>query len=125
MARDTTSGHDGINRRGFLAGGAAVAFATVASRAPDAAAAGQPTGLLTSLLDDPLGVPASGLRLSWIVPAIGVAPMQSGYQIQLAASPASFTGPAGFASSGTLIWDSGKVNDTSSTAISYQGPALS
>ena len=127
MTRDTTSGHDGINRRGFLAGGAAAAglgltrLGSQQTMAEEeaAVATGQPAGLLTSLLDDPLGVPTSGLRMSWIVPALGVAPMQTGYQIQLAAAPAGFT------SSGTLIWDSGKVNDTSSVAVSYQGPALS
>ncbi|HEX6519629.1 MAG TPA: family 78 glycoside hydrolase catalytic domain [Streptosporangiaceae bacterium] len=129
MTRDT-SGHDGINRRGFLAGGAAAAGlgltrlgsqegAEAHSTTAETVAAGRPTGLLTSLLDDPLGVPTSGLRMSWIVPALGVAPMQAGYQIQLAAAPAGFT------SSGELIWDSGRVNDTSSVAIGYTGPALS
>src|SRR5919204_2576861 len=106
-------GQDGINRRRFLAGGATVAGLSLAplgqvTRADAApAVSGQPTGLLTALLDDPLGVPLSGLRMSWIVPALGVAPMQTAYQIQLAASPAAF------ARAGGLVWDSGRVKDTS------------
>jgi alpha-L-rhamnosidase len=58
------------------------------------------------------------MRMSWIVPAIGIAPMQTAYQIQLSAAPAGFVG------GDALVWDSGKVADTSSTAVSYAGPAL-
>lgn len=123
-----------MNRRRFLAGGTAAAGLSLVplGQARDAAAATSaqtdppttdllttdvPTGLLTSLLDDPLGVPASGLRLSWIVPALGPAPVQVAYQVQLTASPAGF-GP------GSLVWDSGRVAGSASTAISYAGPGL-
>lgn len=145
MTRGTEDDTDGINRRRFLAGGAAVAglglaplgLATQAGAAvatPGAtgqagaagsgagalpATSGQPSGLLTSLLDDPLGVPVTGMRMSWIVPALGVAPMQNAYQIQLAGSPDALV-----SSPGALVWDSGQVTGSQSTAVSYTGPAL-
>jgi alpha-L-rhamnosidase len=134
MTSETPPGREEISRRRLLAGGAAGALSLAAARGPlpraaastEAAGPGsavlvsaaQPTGLLTSLLDDPLGVPVTGLRMSWIVPALGAGPMQSAYQIQLAASP------AGFASPHELVWDSGQVNDTASTAVRYTGPDL-
>jgi alpha-L-rhamnosidase len=129
-----------IDRRRFLASGAAAASLgltargslTAASAAPAARAeaespaatvagagpASRPTGLLTSLQDDPLGVATSGLRMSWVVPAVGVAPRQAAYQIQMATSPDGFSRP------GDLVWDSGRVTDAASTAVSYGGPSL-
>ena len=125
-----------MDRRRFIqTSAAAAAGLTVAGRpgwagaatmaapgVPAAAAApggpATPTGLLTSLLDDPLGVATTGLRLSWIVPAIGTAPRQSAYQVQFAASPNGFGPPGG------LTWDSGKVTGNASTAVRYAGPGL-
>src|SRR5947209_20622440 len=116
MTPETPPGHAGISRRRLLAGGAVAGGLSLAARGPlpraatstgaaelasaDLVPAGQPSGLLTSLLDDPLGVPVTGLRMSWIVPASGTATMQTAYQIQLAASPAGFASP---------VWDSGQV----------------
>jgi alpha-L-rhamnosidase len=158
MTPDTAGEHGGIGRRSFLAGGAAVAGLSLAAGTAGAArastaltaagptpfptagqsAAGpgiqlasQPSGLLTSLLDDALGVPVSGMRLSWIVPAIGDASRQDAYQVQVAATPDAFTDglpggfPGGFGRAGALVWDSGQVSDSSSTAVSYAGPDLS
>jgi alpha-L-rhamnosidase len=135
MTGDMTRDPRALTRRRFLAGGVAAGVSAAAlgpargalaappatrAAAPRAGlvASDRPTGLLTSLLDDPLGVPTSGFRLSWIVPALGPAPMQVAYQVQLAASP------AGFARPGTLAWDSGRVPDAASTAVSYSGPEL-
>jgi len=139
MDEGATDRHREVGRRGFLMGSAAVAGLTAvslaqASRAsaatgsdtatPDTATpaaarlnAEKPTGLLTNLLADGLGVPASGLRLSWIVPDLGTAPMQSAYEVEFATAPDGFSGS-------TLIWDSGEVTSSASTAVSYTGPTL-
>jgi alpha-L-rhamnosidase len=132
MAQD----REEMNRRRFLVAGAAAAGLSLAplgrareavaatpaeaasTRLPGSVPADGPTGLLTSLLDDPLGVPTSGLRMSWIVPALTPAPAQVAYQVQFAASPAAFAG------SGALAWDSGRVVGSASTAVSYAGPVL-
>ncbi|WP_422770361.1 family 78 glycoside hydrolase catalytic domain [Plantactinospora sp. WMMC1484] len=132
----------GLSRRGLLGTGGALAIgatasgsafgATVASGAvlgtavTPATAAGAtgpsgpsaPAGLLTSLLDDPLGIAADRPRLSWIVPALGRAPRQYAYQVQVAhAAPELFR-------RGGVVWDSGRVVSADSTAVPYAGPPL-
>ncbi|MFY1669786.1 family 78 glycoside hydrolase catalytic domain [Plantactinospora sp. WMMB334] len=130
----------GVSRRGLLGTGGALAVgttvsgttlgATVASgAAPGAAvttAAGAtgptgpsaPTGLLTSLLDDPLGIDDDRPRLSWIVPALGRAPRQYAYQVQVAHAAPELSRRGG------VVWDSGRVVTADSTAVPYAGPAL-
>jgi alpha-L-rhamnosidase len=112
-----------VDRRTFLRGSAVAAAGiglvdtnTLTAAAAPAVAQGAgarvPSGLLAALLDDPLGVATSGLKLSWQVPAIGSA-RQVAYQIQLGAAPA-----------GRLVWDSGRVAGAASTAVAYTGPGL-
>ena len=110
-----------IGRRTFLqagaGAGAAAGMAAVPggrARARGAGGDSAPTGLLAGLSDDPLGVPTTGPRLSWIVPALGPAPRQAAYQVRLARRP----------DGGGLVWDSGRVTGADSTAVPYGGPEL-
>lgn len=114
-----------ISRRRFMqlgvAGGAAVALGGLdpvrAAANPPQAAAEVPTGLLTALLDDPLGVGDPHPRLSWIVPADAPQPMQTAYQVQVAGTRDDLLG-------GTVVWDSGRVESADSTAVPLGGPPL-
>lgn len=114
-----------MSRRRFVkigvAGGAAVALGGLdLLRAPEALAqvpVDVPSGLLTALLDDPLGVGDPHPRLSWVVPANGPEAMQTAYQVQIARSGAGLL-------EGALIWDSGRVASADSTAVPLGGPPL-
>lgn len=134
-----TSPRPGPSRRGFLRTGVAVgaglaagaatpvtARAVSASTTPDGRPGagllgGRPTvphGLITSLLDEPVGIATSGFRLGWIVPDLGENTRQTAYQVQLAASPTALE------KSRPLVWDSGVVHSAASTAVPYAGAAL-
>ncbi len=130
--REFTTGA-GISRRRLIqAGGAVVlgtATASTASTAATAAtglpagaapagAASVPTGLLTSLLDTPLGVTPDRPRLSWIVPALRPAARQVAYQVQVAYTRDELL------TRGGVVWDSGRVDSADSTAVEYAGPPL-
>lgn len=114
-----------ISRRRFVqigaAGGAAVALGGLdvltAQGAAAQAPANVPAGLLTALLDDPLGVDDPHPRLSWIVPAGGPEAMQTAYQVQVARSRSGLLG-------GKPVWDSGRVASADSTAVPLGGPPL-
>ncbi|PZG00467.1 hydrolase [Micromonospora endophytica] len=96
-----------------LSGGAAIAKVTPASAAQPG-----PTGLLTALLDTPLGVTPDRPRLSWIVPALQPAARQVAYQVQLAYTRDDLL------TRGGVVWDSGRVDSGDSTAVAYAGPPL-
>lgn len=126
MNERVTNPAAGLSRRRFIQAGGAVALgaATASTRlaaVPAAAAPARrpaPTGLLTSLLDTPLGVPTDRLRLSWIVPALGPAPRQVAYQVQVAHTRDELLRDGG------VVWDSGRVASDESTAVEYAGPPL-
>ncbi|TDD87808.1 hydrolase [Actinomadura darangshiensis] len=113
----------GISRRHFLGASAAGAAGAVvlgpaggtASAAPPAART--PSGLLTSLLPDGLGVTAARPRLSWQVADLGHGTKQTHYQVQFATTPSRL--------GGRHVWDSGRVASADSVAVPYGGPALS
>ncbi|MEU9841080.1 hydrolase, partial [Actinomadura sp. NPDC048032] len=115
----------GMSRRDFLGASAAgVAGAVVlgsaggaASASPAAPAARTPSGLLTSLLPDGLGVTAARPRLSWQVADLGPGTRQTHYQVQFATTPARLE-------RGPHVWDSGKAASAASVAVPYGGPAL-
>ncbi|PZG03004.1 hydrolase [Micromonospora deserti] len=77
-----------------------------------------PTGLLTSLLDAPLGVTPDRPRLSWIVPALRPAARQVAYQVQVAHTRDELV------TNGGIVWDSGRIDSGDSTAVEYAGPPL-
>ncbi|GIG91466.1 family 78 glycoside hydrolase catalytic domain [Plantactinospora endophytica] len=130
----TADARPGLSRRGLLGSGGALALgasasgavlgalgAAVTGAAPAAASSGgaaAPTGLLTSLLDTPLGIAADRPRLSWIVPALGRAPRQYAYQVQVAYAATELSRRGG------VVWDSGRVVSADSTAVPYAGPPL-
>lgn len=111
----------GLSRRGVLgaAAAAAAAAAVLPAGAADAAArpggdAGGrrvPTGLMTSLQDDALGVSSSTPRLTWEVPVVASG-LQDGYEIQLVRDPRGF-------GSRTRPETTGVVRSDRSVAISW------
>jgi alpha-L-rhamnosidase len=114
-----------MNRRHFLGASAGAAGAVVLGSAgtASAAAAGRaraartPSGLLTSLLPDGLGVTAAKPRLSWQVADLGPGTTQTHYQVQFGTTPAGLE-------RGPRLWDSGRVASAGSVAVPYGGPAL-
>lgn len=112
----------GMSRRHFLGATAAgAAGAVVLGPAGTAAAAPRaartPSGLLTSLLPDGLGVTAAKPRLSWQVADLGPGTKQTHYQAQFATTPARLE-------QGPRHWDSGRVASAASVAVPYAGPPL-
>ncbi|QFG20462.1 family 78 glycoside hydrolase catalytic domain [Actinomadura sp. WMMB 499] len=99
---------------GPLAGTAAAAPAGETARG---AARWTPSGLLTSLLPDGLGVRAARPRLSWQVADLGPGTKQTHYQLQFATAPHRLA-------RGPHAWDSGRVASAGSVAVPYGGPAL-
>ncbi|RJS93575.1 family 78 glycoside hydrolase catalytic domain [Salinisphaera sp. Q1T1-3] len=79
-----------------------------------------PSGLLTDLLSDPLGIRVTDHqpRLSWIVPALGPVPTQAAYRVQIGRTQ------SGIAAGRDLVWDSGRVESDVSTGVVYGGPSL-
>ncbi|MFJ8581732.1 family 78 glycoside hydrolase catalytic domain [Micromonospora sp. NPDC093277] len=127
MSKPVANPAAGLSRRRFLAGSGAVAVGAtsavgLAAPATPAAAvpadSSAPSGLLTSLLDSPLGVASERPQLSWIVPALGPAPRQVAYQVQVAHTRRELL------SSGGIVWDSGRIDSSDSTAVTYAGPPL-
>ncbi|WP_455578039.1 glycoside hydrolase family 78 protein [Actinomadura luteofluorescens] len=120
-----TERSSGMSRRHFLGASAAGVAGTVvlgsaggtASAAPAPPAARTPSGLLTSLMPDGLGVGARP-RLSWQVADLGPGTKQTHYQVQFATTPARLE-------HGPHAWDSGKAASAVSVAVPYGGPALS
>ncbi|SCL26379.1 Alpha-L-rhamnosidase N-terminal domain-containing protein [Micromonospora rhizosphaerae] len=114
-----------MDRRRFIqlgvAGGAAAALGGLdLLRSPAAVAqapADVPSGLLTALLDDPLGIVDPHPRLSWIVPADGPRATQTAYQVQVARTRDRLLEE-------DLVWDSGRVASADSTAVPLGGPPL-
>ncbi|GGQ30278.1 alpha-L-rhamnosidase [Actinomadura coerulea] len=115
-----------MSRRHFLGASVAGAAGAVvlgsaggaASASPAAPAARTPSGLLTSLLPDGLGVTAARPRLSWQVADLGPGTKQTHYRVQFATTPARLE-------RGPYAWDSGKTASEASVAVPYGGPALS
>ncbi|MEU8304718.1 family 78 glycoside hydrolase catalytic domain [Actinomadura sp. NPDC048955] len=120
-----TERSSGMSRRHFLGASAAGVAGTVvlgsaggtASAAPAPPAARTPSGLLTSLMPDGLGVGARP-RLSWQVADLGPGTRQTHYQVQFATTPARLE-------HGPHAWDSGRAASAASVAVPYGGPALS
>ena len=67
---------------------------------------------------DPVGIDVVKPRLSWQLSSTENGVMQTAYEIRVAESAAKL-------SSGKLIWSTGKVNNSQSVNIIYNGPALS
>ncbi|TDC90174.1 hydrolase [Actinomadura sp. 7K507] len=115
-----------MTRRRFLGASAAGATGVVvlgsagtAAAAPAGGAARRtPSGLLTSLMPDGLGVTAARPRLSWQVADLGHGTEQTHHQVQFATTPARLE-------HGPRFWDSGRVASSASVAVPYGGPALS
>jgi alpha-L-rhamnosidase len=111
-----------MSRRHFLGASAAGVTGAVVLGSPGAAsaappAARTPSGLLTSLLPDGLGVTAPRPRLSWQVADLGPGTEQTHYQVQFATTPARLE-------HGLRHWDSGRVASAASVAVAYGGPGL-
>ena len=112
-----------LSRRRFLevAATAAVGAAmapTLGGAAHGAAAAwGRPSGLLTSLLPQGLGVATGRARFSWQLAEYGAGTFQTHHQLQVATSPSALE-------NGPYVWDSGKVESAESVAVAYAGPEL-
>ncbi|MFV2173270.1 family 78 glycoside hydrolase catalytic domain [Actinomadura sp. LOL_016] len=119
-----------MSRRRFLTASAAgTAGAVVLGSATGTAAAAPvretargaarraPSGLLTSLLPDGLGVRAAKPRLSWQVADLGHGTGQTHYRLQFATTPRRLE-------RGPHAWDSGRVASADSVAVPYGGPAL-
>ncbi len=75
--------------------------------------------LRVEYLDTPLGIDVSKPRLSWNISSEKRGILQSAYQIQLAGSIANLTG------AGTKLWDTDKVDSSTSVNIVYAGKPLS
>ena len=110
-----------LTRRSFLqvaGGSAALTLAGAPAQAARVPATAAPSGLLTDLLTDPLGVAPGRPRLSWIVADDQPATRQVAYQVQVARTAAEL------AARGGTVWDSGKVRSDASVAVPYEGPPL-
>ncbi|WP_019634189.1 family 78 glycoside hydrolase catalytic domain [Actinomadura atramentaria] len=110
-----------LSRRRFLGASAAGAAGAVVlgSAVPASAspgASGAPSGLLTSLLPDGLGVAAKP-RLSWQVADLGPGTRQTHHRVQVATTPRRLA-------RGPRVWDSGRTASAASTAVPYGGPPL-
>jgi alpha-L-rhamnosidase len=77
-----------------------------------------PTGLLTDLLPEPLGIENPNPRLSWIVNDPDRQEHQSAYQILIGPCPEQL------ASDQENVWDSGKVKSSDSSNVRYGGDPL-
>ena len=66
---------------------------------------------------DPLGIDVAKPRLSWQLSSTQNGVMQTAYEIRVAESDAKL-------SSGKLIWSTGKVTNSQSVNVVYNGPAL-
>ena len=75
----------------------------------------QPSGLLVSLMPGGLGVSPESLRFSWIVPTLNEAVRQSAYRLQIAITSDRLCHEA------DLLWDSGRVASSDSTAVPLMG----
>jgi alpha-L-rhamnosidase len=104
--------------RAAAVGLAAIALALgpgVAAAGADGQAGPAPTNLSVEHLPAPVDVTdLSAPELGW---QVGSA-MQSGYEIQVATTPAGLT-------SSPDVWDSGHVQSTQNSDVAYAGPALS
>ena len=67
---------------------------------------------------DPVGIDVAKPRLSWQLTTTENGVMQTAYEIRVAESASKL-------SSGKLIWSTGKVNNSQSVNIVYNGPVLS
>ena len=75
-------------------------------------------GLRCAHLVNPLGVPSSRVRLSWVPEGAGTGRSQSAYQVLVAADEARLL------SGHDLAWDSGRVESSCSADIAYAGCPL-
>lgn len=112
----------GMSRRRFLGASAvgvtgAVVLGSTGAASAASPAARTPSGLLTSLMPDGLGVTAAKPRLSWQVADLGPGTKQTHHQVQFATTPARLE-------NGPRFWDSGRVASAASVAVPYGGPAL-
>jgi len=95
------------------------AVAASAGAAAHSPGAGGPSGLLTDLLPQGLGMTAGQQpRFSWQVPDFGAGTTQRAYQVQLAATPDAWDDRR------RVLWDSGRTESADSVAVPYGGPAL-
>jgi alpha-L-rhamnosidase len=86
------------------------------SGAAAATAPSAPAQLQVNLMTAPMAVPTSNAWLSWVTRDSRAGQSQSAYQVRVATS-------SGTATSGTPMWDSGKVTGTA-PYTAYHGPAL-
>ncbi len=74
--------------------------------------------LICEYKTNPLGIDIAKPRLSWQLLSSDNGVMQTAYEVRVAESPAKLN-------SGKLIWTTGKINDSQSVDVIYNGPALS
>lgn len=75
-------------------------------------------GLKTEYQSDPLGLDVAKPRFSWQLNSRARGAAQSAYEIRVA------TDRDGLRRTGSLVWDSGKIDSRQSIFLSYGGPAL-
>ncbi len=94
---------------------AVVVCAVLALAGTTWAAPGPPTGLRCEYQVDPIGLDCATPRFTWLVqdPARGA--WQSAYQIQVATSRAALEAGQG------LVWDSGRIESSTSHLVAYGG----
>jgi alpha-L-rhamnosidase len=95
--------------------GLAATLTPVESEAAASQKRSQPSGLLVNLMPGGLGVSPESLRFSWIVPNLNEATRQSAYRLQIATSSDRLCHEA------DLLWDSGRVAASDSTAVPLIG----
>lgn len=106
-----------LDRRGFLASGAALsAMAPVAGHAAPAGATARVTRMRVAMRDAPLGIDDTAPMLSWVLEG-GTQP-QTAYRIRVASSAGALA--AGDAD----LWDSGMVASSLNTGVAYAGKPL-
>lgn len=98
-----------------------VALSLFASAVIPAGAAGKPAvahfslaGLTTEYRDEPIGIDTDAPRFSWKMDSALIGQMQSAYEVKL------YEGGA----EGTPVWTTGRVEDSASVAIRYDGEPL-
>ncbi|MCB0151486.1 MAG: hypothetical protein KDE01_28015, partial [Caldilineaceae bacterium] len=77
----------------------------------------EPTGLLCEYRTDPLGIDVANPRLNWRSTSSQRGARQTAWQVVVAADTAALA-------SGPYLWDSGRVEESTSFHHAYGGPPL-